>query len=289
MNDYEPELNLKPIYNCPICKGTELKIINKIQTINPNSDLKVEILKCVNCLHWFVNPSIDQNDLNILYKEASEYVVPKGWDAKKTAFSIPEQYIIKNESKNLNTKYLEIGIGSGLLFNYFKQIGYNCFGVEPGDWGKGITNIVQDINELDEDNFDVVVLADILEHVEDPLSLVKKVSKLINVGTVYVCFPNNQSLRALLLKERWRMIRPFGHLHFFSKKSLSILFNSNGFKIKRLIKTDLLKFSMRTLFKPPYFLMRMILFSGQSFFGDQWIIHLTRNLEYKPKVNIPIS
>jgi len=46
-----------------------------------------------------VNPLIKQNDLNLLYKKASEYVVPKGWNAKKTEFSIPEQYIIKTESK----------------------------------------------------------------------------------------------------------------------------------------------------------------------------------------------
>lgn len=283
------EINLKSIHNCPICKGTQLKRINKTRTINPNSDLKVDILKCTSCLHWFVNPSIDQNDLNILYKKGSEYVVPKGWDVTKTAFSIPEQYIMKAESKNSNKKYLEIGIGSGLLFNHFRQIGYNCFGVEPGNWAKGIPNTIQDINELCEDNFDVIVLADILEHIEDPLSLVKKVSELMNVGTVYACFPNNQSLRALLLKEKWRMIRPFGHLHFFSKKSLSILFNSNGLKIKHLVKTDLLEFSIKNFFRPPYFSTRMILFPGQSFFGDQWIIHLTKNLEYKPKVNILIS
>ena len=141
---------------------------------------------------------------------------------------------------------------------------------------------MQNISELDEDNFDVIVLSDVLEHVEDPFSLVRKVSELIkNGGSVYCSFPNNQSLRALLLKERWRMIRPFGHLHFFSEKSLRILFESNGFKINHLIKTDLIKFNLKDFLKPHYFIIRMVLFFGQSFYGDQWIVHLTKNVRYQ--------
>ena len=58
-------------------------------------------------------------------------------------------------------------------------------------------------------------MADVLEHVEDPLSLVKSIGDLIERGTVYACFPNSESLRARLSKVRWRMVRPLGHLHFF--------------------------------------------------------------------------
>ena len=274
------KLNLKRLKNCPICKGTHLKMINKARTMNPHSDLQVEILKCYNCSHWFVNPTIKQNDLNSLYDKESEYVVaPKGWYTQKTEFSIPEHFIINDEKKFQikGKKYLEIGIGSGLLFNYFKQVGYDCYGVEPGGWAKGLQNVVQDINELIEDKFDVVVLIDVLEHIEDPLSLVKKVLEITNMdGTVYASFPNNQSLRAFFSKEKWRMIHPFGHLHYFSKKSLSVLFESNGFRINRVIRNDLLQFSRKSLFRPPYFIGRLVWFFGQSFWGDQWFVHLIK-------------
>ena len=72
------------------------------------------------------------------------------------------------------------------------------------------------------------------------------------------------------------MIRPFGHLHFFSKNSLSILFESNGFKIKHLIRTDLLEIRLKRIFKPPYFIGRLVGFWGQFLWGDQWIVHLTK-------------
>lgn len=277
MDSNEIELNLIHINNCPICRGKKLKTIGTTKTINPHSYMKVKVLKCENCLHWFINPMVKQNCLNILYNKASEYAVSKEW--KKTEFNIPELYIIKNESKNSNNnkRYLEIGVGSGLLFNYFRQIGYDCYGVEPGDWAKGIPNIVQDIDDLNEKKFDVIVLVDVIEHVEDPILVIKKISKVINTdGTVYASFPNTQSLRAFLFKERWRMIRPFGHLHFFSKNSLSILFESNGFKIKHLIRTDLLEIRLKRIFKPPYFIGRLVGFWGQFLWGDQWIVHLTK-------------
>lgn len=45
-------------------------------------------------------------------------------------------------------------------------------------------------------------------------------------------------------------------------------------------KTDLLKFSLKTLLSPSYFMIGIVLFLRQSLWGDQWIIHLTKKLKY---------
>lgn len=36
---------------CPICLNNSKKILD-IETINPKSNEKVELLKCLNCFHW---------------------------------------------------------------------------------------------------------------------------------------------------------------------------------------------------------------------------------------------
>jgi len=278
MNRNKIEKILRNIDNCPICKSIKLTTIGDTRTINPHSDLKVQIIKCHYCLHWFINPMIKQEDLNTLYSEASDYVVTKNW--LRNEFSIPEEYIIKNESKknSKKKKYLEIGIGYGLLFKYFQKKGYYCFGVEPYQWAIDIPNIVDNITKLNEDNFEVIVLVDVLEHLEDPLLFIEHISQLsIKGGTVYASFPNNQSLQALLFKKKWRMIRPFGHLHYFSEKSLKIMFESNRFKIKHLKKTDLFEFKIRNYLKPPYFMSRAIAQWSQSLWGDQWIVRAIKN------------
>ncbi len=276
VSSFSPGLNLQRVDHCPVCKGSQLRNIGKAQTIHPAKDLQLDLAECVNCRHWFINPMPMQNELTRLYQKGSRYVVSVGGQPVKKRFSIPEEYIIRAECEKPVTskKYLEVGIGRGLLFNYFKGLGYDCFGVEPGPWAKTLTDVVKDITQIDQAGFDVIVIADVLEHLEDPLSFVKSIGDLIETGTVYACFPNSQSLRARLAKSKWRMVRPLGHLHFFSRQSLLIAFESNGFNVKQLAKTDLIEFRCRSLFKPVrLFPVNLFLSLTEHFWGDQWIVH----------------
>ncbi len=273
------ELSLQRIDKCPICKGSRLRTIGKTRTIHPAKELQLDLMEYASCLHWFINPTLTQNELIRLYEKASEYVVSAGGQPDKKRFSIPEKYIIRAECRNpkKRKKYLEIGIGRGLLFNYFRSVGYDCFGVEPGPWAQGVPHVVKDITQLDQAGFDVIVIADVLEHVEDPLSFIKSIGDLVEAGTVYACFPNNQSLLARLLKDKWRIVRPLGYLHFFSKRSLLITCESNGFNVKRLTKTGLIEFRYRSLFKPVHlFPVNLFLSLTQHFWGDQWIVQLEK-------------
>jgi len=273
------EPRLHRIDRCPICKGSRLRTIGRTRTIHPAKELELDLMGCASCLHWFISPAPLQNELTRLYENCSEYVVSAGGQPDRKRFSIPEKYIIRAESRDprKRKKYLEVGIGRGLLLDYFKSVGYNCFGVDPGPWAQGAPDVVKDITRLDQTGFDVIVMANVLEHVEDPLSLVKSIGDRIETGTVYACFPNSQSLRARLSKGRWRMVRPLGHLHFFSRRSLSITFESNGFNVKRLAKTDLIEFRCRSLFKPVHlFPVNLFLSVTERFWGDQWIVQLEK-------------
>lgn len=273
------ELNLQTINNCPICKGSKLRAIGKTATIHPDSKVQVDLVECVSCAHWFISPTLTQDELTRLYRNSSRYVVSEGGQPVKERFSIPEKYIIRAESANPEKpkKYLEVGIGRGLLFNHFKSLGYDCFGVEPGPWAKTLPNVVKDVARLDQKDFDVIVIADVLEHLEDPLSFIKNIGDLIETGTIYACFPNNQSLLARLSKEKWRMVKPFGHLHLFSKRSLLIAFESNGFKVKEMTKTNLIECCRKDLAEPAYlFPAKLFLYLVQRFWGDQWIVQLEK-------------
>lgn len=276
---FPQDIALLRVDKCPICKGSKLRGIGKTTTIHPDSRVQVDLVECVSCAHWFISPTLTQDELTRLYENGSRYVVSAGGQPVKKRFSIPEKYIIRAECGNPEKpkKYLEVGIGRGLLFNHFKTVGYDCFGVEPGPWAQGLPNVVKDVTQLDQKAFDVIVIADVLEHLEDPLSFIKNIGDLIETGTIYACFPNNQSLLARLSKEKWRMVRPFGHLHFFSKRSLIIVFESNGFKVKKLAKTDLIEYRRKNLAKPVHlFPAKLFLYFTQRFWGDQWIVQLEK-------------
>ena len=265
---------------CPVCGQSRLRVVGRAPTIHPRSGIQVELLECLNCLHWFISPTVPQAILTALYEKGSEYVV--GWQPVKRAFSLPERYIIRSELQRSSKprKYLEIGVGRGLLLNHFRGLGFECHGVEPGPWARDIPFVVADMNDLDQEGFDVVVMADVLEHVQDPLALLKRISGLVHKGVLYMCLPNNESLRARLSKGDWRMVRPFGHLHFFSRRSLSVMLNASGFQVRELHKTDLIDLSPRRLLRPLHWApMKMMLFLLQGLCGDQWIAKAEKGTE----------
>jgi SAM-dependent methyltransferase len=281
VEEAEIQSHLESVDVCPICGDADFNVQGIARTIHPESEISAQLMECRACSHWFITPTPTQEALVSLYSRGSPYVVGREWKGIKKGLSIPERYIVGQESRTSrqHCKYLEIGIGAGLLFDYFKDRGYECVGVEPGAWARNGPGLVNDIEDLEDSYYDLVVMADVLEHVRDPLGMVRFVSQRMKSGTLYACFPNNQSLRAKWAKSNWRMVRPFGHLHFFSKQSLTIMFESNGFRLADLRKTDRVDFCLRSLLWPPHqSVVRMFMLPTQRLWGDQWIVQAEKTL-----------
>jgi hypothetical protein len=87
---------------------------------------------------------------------------------------------------------------------------------------------------------DVIVALDVLEHVADPIGMLRQLRGIAAPGArLYCATPNRQSLRAKLWRERWRMLRPLGHVNYWSRKSITDAVNSTGFTVRDLRATDL--------------------------------------------------
>jgi len=267
--------HLQSVNACPICDSRGLNERGPVALICSYPALRTQLMECRQCRHWFVTPMPSQEVLTSLYAQNSAFVVDQGWQGRKKNLTIPERYVIARESRRARRRgnYLEIGVGAGLLFDHFQSRGYQCSGVEPGPWGRSRPGLVRAVEELNDDDYDVAVLADVLEHLRDPRAMVHFVGQRMKSGTLYACFPNNQSLRARLAARKWRMVRPFGHLHFFSKSSLTVMLASNGFRLRDLRRTDLAGGPLRSLVWPPReAIMRIFMLPTQRFWGDQWIV-----------------
>jgi len=228
---------LKEKPNCPICNSNS-KIIDNVRTINENAHDILNLRECFNCGHWWIDPMPEQDYLIKLYQKGSEYVVSKGYEGsdklERVKFEKFYEEIIKyfkgRDPKELN--YLEVGCGSGYLLNYFKEKVNKCIGIEPGSW-KPDNNILNSIDELNEDiKFDIIVVKDVLEHVEDPLAMMQKIKSFSNDGAIInLSFPNKDSLIAKFFVGKWAMVRPIGHLHYFSRKSIKMMFDKSGWTL----------------------------------------------------------
>jgi SAM-dependent methyltransferase len=200
-----------------------------VNTINPNSKEVLALRECRNCRHWWHDPLPRQEYLSSLYEDASAFVITKeSLEISQTTGELKKMAtaILSSLPKREGFNYLEIGVGSGQLFSIFKEWAEFCYGVEPGNWHEMDKNIVKDVDHLPKDiRFDVIVAYDVLEHLHSPVEMLKKLRKLANHGAVIHCsFPNRDSLQAGLCRGKWSMIRPVGHLHYFSSKSVRRMF-----------------------------------------------------------------
>ena len=92
--------------------------------------------------------------------------------------------------------------------------------------------------------FDTIILADILEHLNDPLTVLLKLKKkLSNVGAIVASVPNvgHWGVIKNLLRGIWRYtdygLMDSGHLRWFTRQTIYEMFNTAGLYISNVAVT----------------------------------------------------
>lgn len=253
---------------CPFCHEGAV-FVGETRNIHPEHPVEFSLRRCKSCRHMWIDPMPTQPFLDHLYRQASNSVIGMGWETiDKRSLALPEQRILAAEQTSTPGRYFELGVGKGLLYERFRNLGWDCLGVEPGDWGAGISGVVRSLSDVPEGTFDVIVAVDVLEHVSDPIGMLNVLRSLAGPNTrLYAAFPNHQSFRFLIQKEKWRMVRPLGHVHYFSKRSAATMFREAGFTILSARSNDLWE---RGLVRHP----KSLIFGAVQAvgLGDQWLI-----------------
>lgn len=152
-----------------------------------------------------------------------------------------------------NSKILDIGCSSGNLGAALKQNkkGLYIVGIDMDEPDVKLASKNLDeayVHNVEQDNleklgtFDVIIMADVIEHLLDPVSALKKIKKLLKPnGRLVFSIPNmaNLTTRIELLRGRFEY-KDFGlldrtHLHFYDHKEVNRVFADAGLVVK---KTD---------------------------------------------------
>ena len=96
--------------------------------------------------------------------------------------------------------------------------------------------------ELPENNFDCIIFNDVLEHMIDPYAALRYAKKLLSVdGKIVASIPNVrffENIWLLIVNKSWEYldsgILDRTHLRFFTKKSIAMMFEQQGYKIELL-------------------------------------------------------
>jgi 2-polyprenyl-3-methyl-5-hydroxy-6-metoxy-1,4-benzoquinol methylase len=136
-------------------------------------------------------------------------------------------------------RLLEVGCGSGLMLKAMQDRGWDVVGVDPDPIAiknaksKGLIvyqGILTD-QKFKNDSFDAIALSHVIEHVPDPLSLLKECERILKPGGHLVLItPNTNSLCHQLYKTDWRSLEPPRHLYIFNLETLKQLSRKAGFQ-----------------------------------------------------------
>ena len=148
-------------------------------------------------------------------------------------------------------KVLEVGCSAGYFGGAVGSVGHEVWGVEPNQEAavvasktlhKVYNGFIQDFFAQNLDTrFDVIVFGDVLEHLNDPDSVLKLCKEhLTDSGAIVASVPNvaHVAIRAMLLEGRWEYsdlgILDRTHVRFYTKSSLVELFTNASYIVRNL-------------------------------------------------------
>jgi 2-polyprenyl-3-methyl-5-hydroxy-6-metoxy-1,4-benzoquinol methylase len=240
--------DLECISICPICK-------DKGPFDNVFNVYGASYNQCKHCLHWFVATRPTQKYLDYFYSKNLEYqsiYVDKALrDERVEIINIPKaQWIINLFEKIYNRKpngILDVGAGSGHFVYACKKLGMRADGVEISESGISFCKENFGIELYNKDflkewnnfkDYEIVTFWGVIEHVTDPLSMLKSAHGLLSKGRGLVVaeVPRMNCVgtivQSLFPDSIIRHLEPLNHPHCFSDSSLATAFMVTGFDVK---------------------------------------------------------
>ena len=255
---------------CPICSNSTKNNIGKPRISKKAKQFirqDYKIVQCKNCRFYYVDPALDlsQKEWQILY-DSDYFVTMTKWHAEKR-----KQDLVTRLNKlqhfsaiPVNT-FLDLGSGEGYGLIESLNRGWQTYGIDISDLriveAKDPKIVFKQANLIDakfgDDFFDCIYVDSVLEHVPNPMELLKELNRIIKPGgAIYVGVPNEDSLSTRFLQFVYNLVgrssessrlKPFApsyHIGGFNKASLTYAAHKADMKIVKLknfaSKTDIL-------------------------------------------------
>jgi 2-polyprenyl-3-methyl-5-hydroxy-6-metoxy-1,4-benzoquinol methylase len=226
--------------SCKICGNTFFRKVD-------GAAGPYKILECLSCNIQFICPLPDGFSARNHYD--SSYYCDWERSQKKTRIKLWNKRL-KDMMKYASIgKLLDVGAGTGLFLSTAKEHGFEVYGTEISPDACKISKDTYGIElfdgELAEANFpggtfDVVTIWHVLEHLPDPMKMMKEIRRILKPGGMLViALPNlknylMQFLYPVVRRKKYYLFTPEDrelHFFYFNERSLRKMLQLNGFNV----------------------------------------------------------
>ncbi len=231
---------------CPLCNSNDLAAeikanCSKHPLYSPSLSEIITWLRCKHCNHSFTDGYFDAAGFEELAKKSQGNQVFSLQQAEQ--WRLISGRIVTNVSNLRNSysgRWLDIGFGNGALLLTAQEFGYKVTGIDLRYSSiEALKPYIEDIRcqdylDVDEyEQYDVISMADVLEHVPFPKIFLDHSNKLLRPsGLIFISLPNMSSpIWEVLNKNNanpyWGEIE---HFHNFSRERLVSLLRDYDFE-----------------------------------------------------------
>lgn len=233
--------------NCNLCGRDQFD--NYLTRIDLNLSIQgdFQLVRCRYCGLVYQNPRPAQNSINEIYPDNYDQFIKSSTEESSIINRIDRGYGLKKRIKSI-TRYkkpgrlLDIGCATGDFLEMMRDIaGWDVYGIEPSshasDYARthlGLQVKTGFLGEADyeAENFDVITMWNVLEHLVDPINTLKQIHKLLKPdGMLIFNTPNLDSLDARIFGPYWIGFELPRHFFVFSRRTLMLMLHDAGFRI----------------------------------------------------------
>jgi SAM-dependent methyltransferase len=213
---------------------------------------RFRIVRCSNCGLSYTNPRLRAGLLADLYTERyfrSDDSLVRGYaDYLKEKAAIQRTFrrrwaVVKEFAELDKGSLLDVGCAMGFLLEIARDEGWDVAGLDISDYAVAFARQISALPVMQSDLrtlpfsdrcFHVITLWDVLEHVPDPVGLIRNCRrKLMTGGLLAIITPDEGSWPARLFGQKWvEYEKPDEHLFFFSGRTMRRLLEQEGFKLE---------------------------------------------------------
>jgi len=245
-------VTLPPASNavCPLCGTSNYAIVYDLTAVSSPDDVPGLVARCGSCPMWFKVLTGPGGIPTAYPGEYGHGAIAERYLLSDTARSFFREALanVKPRCRGERPRLLDVGAAQGTLLEEALRMGFDAEGVDHCEsnvqdaCAKGLRVRCATAEELDErEAFDVITMIDIIEHVPDPLRLLRTVHRALKPGgELVVHTPNHRGAVVMLSKLlhtvgiRYPTREIFGrnHVCFFDDRSLPLALQTTGFEVR---------------------------------------------------------